>query len=100
MDEWWHLIEDNPLDVADEIGAPVEHGAKNLRGHDEARRFRIDGHVPCDQAHIPEASLPVESIDGQKASRETKVGIYIIIPNHTTPIVAMGPGPQLFSTEK
>ena len=31
-----HLIEDDPLDVADDVSPAVEHRAEDLRGEDEA----------------------------------------------------------------
>lgn len=47
-----HLIEHDPLDVADDIGALVQHAAQDLGGHDQARGLRLDAHIPGQQAHL------------------------------------------------
>lgn len=56
-----YLVEHYPLDVANEISAPVEHRPKDLRSHDEAGRFRIDGHVARDEANVSEPGLPIHN---------------------------------------
>ncbi len=32
--------------------APVEHGAQDFGGHDDAARVGVDGHVTCHQPHV------------------------------------------------
>ena len=36
------LIENHELDVSDEVRTFVKHAPQNLRGHDQAIRFRVD----------------------------------------------------------
>lgn len=47
-----HLVKDDPLDVADDVRAAVEHAAEDLGGHDQAGGFGADGHVAREQAHV------------------------------------------------
>lgn len=54
-----YLVEDNPLDVADEVCSPVEHRSEDLRGHDEAGSLRVDGNVARDETHVSKPSLTV-----------------------------------------
>ena len=36
-----YFVEDDPLEIADDVAAVVEHGAENLRRHDQAGRRRV-----------------------------------------------------------
>lgn len=47
-----HFVKDHPLDVLDGVRASVEHGAQDLRGHDEAVGVRVHAHVTGDEADI------------------------------------------------
>lgn len=43
--------------LSDCLAAIVEHGAQDLGGHDQAAGFRLDGDIPCHQAHVLELLL-------------------------------------------
>ena len=47
--------------LADNFRAIVQHGAQDLRGHDQARGIRIDGDIASQQSHVPELliQLPI-----------------------------------------
>jgi hypothetical protein len=47
-----HFVEDDPLDVSDDVCTLVQHAAKNLGGHNQARRLRLDAHVPRQQPNL------------------------------------------------
>ena len=65
-----HLVEDDPLDVADDVGALVQHAAQDLGGHDEAGRLRLDARVAGQQPHLGAG----ERCISQAASRTTVAG--------------------------
>ena len=52
-----HLVEDDPLDLAHDLRAAVEHRAENLGGHHEARGVDVDGHVARHQPHVAKLLL-------------------------------------------
>ena len=53
-----HLVEDDPLDVPDDVSALVQHGPQDLRRHDEAGRLGLNAHIPCQEAHLPQTTIP------------------------------------------
>ena len=73
-----HLVEDDPLHVADEVRAAVQHRSQNFRGHDEARRVRLDAHVPREQPDVellPEIAklLVADGLDRRRVNRPRAV---------------------------
>lgn len=61
-----YLVKYDPLDIPDKIGPPVEHGPKDLSGHDEAGSFRVDGHVARDETHVSETGLQIHHENKQR----------------------------------
>ena len=47
-----HLVEYDPLNVANDVGALVEHAAQDLGGHNQAWRLGLDADVARQQAHL------------------------------------------------
>ena len=50
-----HLVKDDPLDLAHELVAPVEHVAQDLCRHHKARRLDVHIDVAGHQAHLRDA---------------------------------------------
>ena len=46
------FIKYNPADLSGDLGASVQHGAQDLRGHDEARGIRINCDVTGHETNI------------------------------------------------
>ena len=53
-----NLVENDPLNVPDHVGAAVQHRAEDLGGHDKARGGGIDLHVAGDQADVFAEPVP------------------------------------------
>mmetsp|Transcript_40497 Transcript_40497/g.95118 ORF Transcript_40497/g.95118 Transcript_40497/m.95118 type:complete len:400 (-) Transcript_40497:590-1789(-) len=73
-----HLVEDDPLDVPDQVGPPIEHASQYLRGDDEhGGVLHVDLNVSRDQSYGrgPEgfAELPIllvaQRLDGGRVHR-------------------------------
>jgi hypothetical protein len=43
-----HLVKDHKFDIANQIGALVQHASQDFSRHHQAARLGIDLHIPCE----------------------------------------------------
>ena len=47
-----HFVKYDKLDVADNIGSPVEHTSQDLGRHDQATSLRVDLNISCQDTDL------------------------------------------------
>lgn len=46
-----HFVKDDKLHIPNQIGSFIQHAPQNLSRHDQTVGFRVNLHVPCQNAH-------------------------------------------------
>ena len=54
-----HFVENDPRHFLHDLGAAIEHAAKNLRRHDKTRGSRVDANVASHQANVFELFVQI-----------------------------------------
>ncbi len=77
------FVEDEPLDLAHNLRAAVQHRPQNLRRHDEARRVRVDSDVAGHQANVAELLEQVAVLlVGQRLDRRRVNNALLVAQGH------------------